>query len=297
MAEITTTEKPVIESTEIEGLSLLRGDSYKISDNATILHPTLGQIEQIGYAKYSEYLSCLISTSIDIADVLWFEMKIWYEDIKDEWDFFLQKCIGIGRMISVNFVDSKGRSLRHEDECLCLSSYYRDALNFFFNQEGEYVVLKHVSDNIKQTVIYNVIPDDNGEYSLLSSAFQFTKYTYEMTTNFLRKVNRINTDHDFLHGGNKRAKKYILEHDYKARKKNRKERYPVTLESIVSSLIAKGQDAEEIWNYPIYLIYSIYYRLVKINEYENTMNALYNGCIDTKKHPIDWEKINWSAVI
>ena len=36
---------------------------------------------------------------------------------------------------------------------------------------------------------------------------------------------------------------------------------------------------------------------VKIEEYNNTMSALYAGGIDTKKNPINWDKINWSSVI
>ena len=45
------------------------------------------------------------------------------------------------------------------------------------------------------------------------------------------------------------------------------------------------------------MIYELYYRYIKIDDWKNTMQALHSGCIDTKKNPIEWEKINWSSVI
>ena len=78
---------------------------------------------------------------------------------------------------------------------------------------------------------------------------------------------------------------------------NTKHKETVTLESIVSSLVARGQAYSEVINYPIYVIYNQYYRLIKVDEYQNTLRALYGGCLDTKKNPIQWDKINWSSII
>lgn len=281
---------------EIDSLSLLRGKDVYITDNIKLKHPTLGEIEEIGYDKYSEYLSCMISTSLDVADVLWFEMNIWYEDIKDEWEFFIRKSMGIGKGIDIKILDDNGRLLSIESGCIAVSELYRDSMNFFFGLDGEYVILRQSTNEIEQSIICNAKPDKYGAYYIDKNSFKFTKFSYELCRKFLKNINCIKSEYLFLKGGSKGAKKVILKEENRKRKR-KKEKYSITLDSIVSSLIAKGQDAFKIWDYPIYLIYSIYYRLVKIDEYNNTMNALYNGCIDTKKNPINWEKINWSSII
>ena len=52
-----------------------------------------------------------------------------------------------------------------------------------------------------------------------------------------------------------------------------------------------------VWELPIYTIYNMYFRYNKINEYQDVLNKLNSGCIDTKKNPINWEKINWACSI
>lgn len=281
---------------KIEPLSLLRGKNINVADVVSLKHPTLGEIEEIGYDKYSEYLSCMISSSLDIADILWFDMKIWYEDIKDEWDFFVQKIINFKSGINVKILNEDGKLMFIEMDCVKVDDPYRDAMNFFFGLSGEYVLMRKSSDGISQSIICNVVPDNSGNYCMSDKSFKFTKFSYEVCCKFLRDINCIKPDYMFLKGGTKAAKKIILKEEYRKRNKKKKS-FNITLDTIVSSLISKGQDPFKIWDYPIYLIYNIYYRLVKIDEYNNTMNALYSGCIDTKKNPINWEKINWSSII
>lgn len=282
---------------KLDNLSLLRGRNLKLTDDVFVIHPSLGDIEEIGYEKYSEYLFTLISTSLDVADILWFEMEIWYEDIKSEWDFFIQKSLSRDRFVTVKIIDSFGKLNRVEDNCLTIEPLYRDTLNFFLGLNGEYIVLEQQIDNVPQMVIYNIKSDKYGDYYVDNKCFKFTNFFYEITTDFLKKINWITLEYDFVNGGNKRAKKYILKNNYNARKRNKEKKSNITLDSVVSSLITRQQDAVHIWDYSIYLVYSVYYRLVKIDEYKNTVNALYSGCIDTKKNPINWEKINWSSII
>lgn len=282
-------------------LSLLRGKDFELLNNVHIKHPTLSDIEEMGEEKYSELCSCLSSTSLDVADILCFDLNIWYEDIKDEWEFFLQKCLGNHKDISVLIKFSDSGKLDFQEHCMAIGSSYRDSLNFFLGLSGEYIVLQQNINGINQNIIYNVKPflDNNGNtvYYILDENFvKFTKFFYESTVQFINDINWIKKDYQYLKGGTKGAKKYILKQTlYNQRKKV--QRNVITLESITSSLIAKGMSFESVWNLPIYTLYNIYYRLLKIDEYDNTMIALYNGCIDTKKNPINWEKINWATVI
>lgn len=277
----------------MDNISLLKGSPLQITNNVSIKHLTLGNIADVGYENYMEYLTTLISSSLDIADILLYEMEIWYEDIKDEWIFFLQKCINEKELINILVKDEDGNIVGIEQNCVTIKKEYQDAINFFFDLDGQYIVIE--KDN--QLIINNVNKDEYGNSFITPSSFRFTKYIYEITTQFLKDIHWIKDDYDFVHGGTKRAKKYLLLQTYKDRKKTYKKKSTITLDSIVSALISSGHNAKDIWDYPIYLIYDQYYRTIQINEYKNTITALYNGCIDTKKNPINWEKINWSAVI
>jgi hypothetical protein len=264
------------------------------------------ELEKTEVGLYFKYLYVLISTSLDVADILLCENDIWYEDIKDEWGFFLQKALSneLKKVKTVIKVRTETSSSDIVVDIEAVDDFYRDALNFFFNTTGEYIIWKDKNlndDTFNSIYLMNVTKmekeneSDEDIFLFDESNFKFTPHTYRIMLDFLRKINWSNPTYDFLHGGTRYAKKYILQQEYKKRKKNNEA--TVDLESIVSSLIAKGQRLDDLYDYSIYLIYNLYYRLVKINEWDNTMNALHSGCIDTKKHPINYEKLNWASII
>lgn len=279
----------------MEQLSLFRGRELKLTDKVSIKHHTFSDIEECGYDKYCKYMTDIVTEPVDVADILWFDGHVWYEDLKNPWDFFLQRAISNSTPKPVGFID--GDNLIYvEENCLFVNEEMRDALNFFLGFKSEYIVLAITRDNTKQNVIYALNWSEKFElYTLEKDCFKFTEYHYNITKEYLRDINWFHPEYDFVHGGNKRAKKYILKQQYNQRNKKHKE--TVTLESIVSSLVARGQAYSEVINYPIYVIYNQYYRLIKVDEYQNTLRALYSGCLDTKKNPIQWDKINWSSII
>ena len=119
--------------------------------------------------------------------------------------------------------------------------------------------------------------------------------SYNLLSQMLRQINWINQDFDFLKGGNKRAKKYILKHDYDERKVQRKQY--ITFDTIVSFVECHLGNPTSVWDLPVYTLYDMYFRYNKMSNYQDTLNKLNAGCIDTKKHPINWEKINWASSI
>lgn len=279
---------------EIPELSLFRGKPLFLTKDVFVKHPTLNDIEDIGEELYYQYCSCFCTTSLDVADILWFDNKIWYEDIESEWVFYIQKALAGGKEIKLSI---KGTDII--EDAYVIGSLYRDSINFFLNLSYEYIIIEQEENGRIQNVLYGVDVIKNGDettYELNSNSFKFTEYFYDMSRGFLTEINRLQRDYDFLHAPSKKFKKKLMkENMYKKRDKVKKT--SITLASIVSSLVAKGVSSNDIWDFPIYRLYDIYYRLVHINEYNNTITALYNGCIDTKKNPVDWEKINWSAVI
>ena len=298
----------------MNNLSLQKGRSLFLNKNCCVKHPVLSEIESLdydkyeqglvneyGYDKYSQLLFSLILNSKDLADILWFESQVWYEDIKSEWDFFIQRALAQTKIIEVemNIEDIQGRT-----KAIAIDGNIKEALNFFLEIDGEFILIEKAIENSDQ---YQVILcnakfkefflNENDEKEKLfyvsEDSFKFTELYYNKVVQFLKQINWINIEYYFVKGGTKNAKIYILKNLYKKRTKNKKQ--SIDISTINSSIIAKG--VNNTWDMPIYAFYDCYYRLVKIDEYNNTMSALYAGGIDTKKNPINWEKINWSSVI
>ena len=298
----------------MNNLSLQRGRGLFLNAKYSVKHPTLGEIENLdydkyeqglvneyGYDKYNQLLYALILNSKDLADILWFENQIWYEDIKSEWDFFIQRALAQTKIIEVdmNIEDIQGRT-----KAIAIDGNIKEALNFFLDIDGEFILLEKAIENSDQ---YQIILcnaqykeqyiNENGDsitvYDVDESSFKFTELYYNKVVEFLKQINWINIEYDFVKGGTRNAKIYILKNLYKKRNKIKKQ--SIDISTINSSVIAKGK--QDTWAMPIYAFYDCYYRLVKIEEYNNTMSALYAGGIDTKKNPINWDKINWSSVI
>lgn len=277
---------------QISKLSLLRGKNIPLTDKVELIHPKLKDIDDndMDSDKYRLYVSLLTCGRIEYADILWCESKIWYEDIESDWKLFLNMSFNQSNSIKVK--------LENYDSIIegaSISPIYRDALNFFLGLSGEYIISMVENGGVQQTVLHNAHINDDGVYVLSKDNIIITEMIYNLIAQNLRKINWINRDYMFLKGGNKAAKKYILKHDYNERQVHRKQY--ITFEDIISFLMCKTNNPLVVWELPIYTIYNMYFRYNKINEYQDVLNKLNSGCIDTKKNPINWEKINWASSI
>lgn len=281
---------------EVDRLELQRGKGFNLSESVQIFHPTLSEVVDSGYETYLTHVSTLTATSKDIADILWFEMQVWYEDIKDEWSFFVDKCLTSLRSETVK-IFKYDILLKIETDCILVNPQHRDAINFFFKKEGEYIALKQNINNLPQVILFNAKYDDNGDLFVdIENSFKFTKFLYDSSYDFLMKMNWVEKDKLLPKAGNKRAKIYIMQQNYRKRKK-KKGKKGIGLDSIVSSLIAHGKPSDDIWNYPIYLVYDQFYRLMKMKNYDNLSLGYYTGNIDTTKNPIKWDESIWYGSI
>lgn len=275
-------------------VDLIRGRPLKLTDKVYVKHPTLADVCDLD--KYENYTYIMMITSDDIADVMWHNSKKLYTDIKSEWLFFIQKALISARSSDVYVVDND--VYRIDSNCVLINSDYRDALNYFLSLDCEYMVMTVGTGDNEQITLRSL----NREGNMLifnKDNFQFTESFYLQMVEYLRQINDYHPDYYWKKCPTKRGKKMLLEQEYRRResreKNNRKSN--VDLGSLVSALIARGQPYKEIWDYPIYMIYDLYRRLSKVDEYNGTMRALYSGCIDTKKNPINWDKVNWAAII
>lgn len=280
-------------------LSMFKGDSIKLTDSVNLKQIKLSDVVSIGEDTYREYVGIFTTTSVDIADILFFDMGIWYQNIDNEWNFFVEKSLVNSRDITVRFnignfeIDQKLKSVNES---------YKKAFNFLFEYkenpdvEREYFLWQ--TGNKKdgyQMVLASAIKDGD-KYVYNENNFKITEHYYRLMMDFVTTSNWIKKDDDLLRCKTRKAKIWKME-DMKRKRKSIRKKDLVDLSSIVSSLITKGQNYSDIWDYPIYLIYDIYYRLMKIDNYENISFAYYNGKIDTKKTKIDFDKINWSNII
>lgn len=275
-------------------VDLIRGKPLKLTDKVYVKHPTLTDVCDLD--KYENYTYIMMITSDDIADIMWHNSKKLYTDIKSEWLFFIQKALISARGSDVYVVDND--VYRIDSNCVLINSDYRDALNYFLSLDCEYMVMTVGTGDNEQITLCSLNRDGN-MLIFNKDNFQFTESFYLQMVEYLRQINDYHPDYYWKKCPTKRGKKMLLEQEYRCResreKNNRKSN--VDLGSLVSALIARGQPYKEIWNYPIYMIYDLYRRLSKVDEYNGTMRALYSGCIDTKKNPINWDKVNWAAII
>ena len=282
---------------KFDELKLQRGYDYPYMQ-VKFKHPKLQEIVDLknGYYEYRSMVESFTTSIIDIADILWCEAKIWYEDIKSDWFFFVQQQILFNNKKTIR-IKLDGEDF--ETEGIFLSKNATKALNYFLGLKGEYVfIIKQIENTEeKQIIINHCKQDETGKLYTDDDSLKFTETHYNEFKNFLRTINWEKEDKeiDFQNGGTRKAKEYMLRQKYKKRKKNKKG--DINFSSIISSLIAKGINYEDIWKLPIYEIYELYYRFNKIVSYENTANAFYTGNIDTKKATINWSEIDWSAII
>ncbi len=288
-------------------LALQSGDSLHLYDSFYLKHPTLTDIKELKgnealslheeSDKYIEYTSILSTSLVDIADILWVENKVWYEDIKSEWLFFIQQCLlEAVEVLAYDELEDGRKSVPRN--CVLINSRISDSLAFFVDVSPAFVI--QIDKETNSITLLNVSKDERGMYKHKYNDFVFNEAFYMITRDFIQKINwRDTVEHNVVKGGTKRAKKYILEMEYKGRMDDLKHhREPtVTLDSITSSLVAKGISYSELWKMPIYMIYNLYYRFMQFTNWDGTTHALYSGCLDTKKNPINWEQINWSKII
>ena len=279
---------------DFDKLSLFRAKPIELYGGAKIKQIKLADIADVGESKYQEYVSTLTTTSVDVADILFFDMGVWFQDIDSEWNFFIEKALMDSKDIIVKIDIGSGFMI--DNKLKAISDSYRNAINFFLEFDDDIQREYFLWQDSEQHIVLMSIYDNGDGFIYDENAFKLTEHYYNMLMDFICKTNWINKDHDLLHCKTKKAITWKMQ-DMKRKRKTKRRESLVDLSSIISSLITKGQSYKDIWDFPIYLIYDVYYRLMKIDNYNNLTNAYYTGNIDKKKSKIDFNKLNWSNII
>ena len=237
----------------IQKPNLLRVNDYKVNDKISVHVPTVDEIFDFGDQKYYNIVQTLIATPFDLMVEL-DDIGIDYETITDYQLFVLM-------MESI--------AMNEDDTSIFLGNLdlknFREAVN---HQNGEKVLWDKSNDIVIDQMIALEI------------------------CNAIRKIHF--WEAPIGRAGNAEAKRYLIERSRKKKKRLAKKPYKSFLESMIISLVNTEEfpyNYETVMGLSVYKLNASWRQIQKKKHWEQTMNGVYFGTVDTTK--INLEKINW----
>lgn len=237
----------------IQKPNLLKVTDYKINDKISIHVPTVDEIFDFGDQKYYSIVQTLVATPFDLMVEL-DDIGIDYETITDYQLFILMM-----ESIAVNEDDT---SIFFGDLNL---KNFQEAVN---SQNGEKVLWDKGNDIVIDQMIALEI------------------------CNAIRKIHF--WEAPIGRAGNAEAKRYLIDRNRKKKKRLAKKPYKSFLESMIISLVNTEEfpyNYETVMGLSVYKLNASWRQIQKKKHWEQTMNGVYFGTVDTTK--INLEKINW----
>lgn len=237
----------------IQKPNLLKVRNYKVNDKISVYVPTVDEIFDFGDQKYYSIVQTLVATPFDLMVEL-DDIGIDYETITDYQLFILMM-----ESIAVNEDDT---SILFGDLNL---KGFQEAVN---PQNGEKVLWSKDNDIVIDQMIALEI------------------------CNAIRKIHF--WEAPIGRAGNAEAKRYLIERNRKKKKRLAKKPYKSFLESMIISLVNTEEfpyNYETVMELSVYKLNASWRQIQKKKHWEQTMNGVYFGTVDTTK--INLEKINW----
>ena len=236
----------------VDELQLFRGRDYKINDKITIHHPTLNEICDYGEEKYYQMVSGLCSTPSDHKVQLLDNFGVDYEQISD-FELF----------------------------CMLCKAYPIESTSIIFDNLDFQLFKLAENTQTKSLVLYdeqNDIIIDNVIYLLL--------------VKYLRAIHGFERKMDVA--GNAHAKQYLLDKERRRLQRMANKEYESMLVPLVSAMVNCEQfkyDHATVWNLPIYVFMDSVKRIQKLKQYNQLMQGVYSGTIDSKT--LSEDSLNW----
>lgn len=259
----------------------LFGEPYKINDYIILNHPTLKDIRDTGEDEYYSFVKTITSTSYDFRVPL-YDMGIDYEEL-DDFQMFINLYKGFSK-----------------DESKVIFGEL-NLQNFILtvNKETEDIVLLcHKSLAFKDEVfdeedvvdLYEDVSKDKYE----SDYVRIDKSIYTQIVSFIRAINLFKRE--FKKGGNKAAKKYIIEKEKRRLEREAKKAKDDSsvLTSLIFSLVNCSHfkyDFTSVLDLPIFVFNRSVRQIQNLKNYDLVMGGVYSGMIDTSKMSLD--DIQW----
>ena len=238
-------------------LQLFRGGDFVVNDKLTLHHPTIGEICDYGEESYYNMVYTLCSTASDY--------KVFLNDVL-HLDFTTVEDFEMFKLVCGNFSKDQTRIL------------FGDCIDF--------------------PAMYLVKNEDTGERILVNeeNGLIIDDSIYILITDFLRRIHMFERHHD--NPGREYTKKWLIEKARKMQKRRQNKSYESTLVPLISALVNCGHfkyKHEEVWKLPIYTFMDSVRRIQKLKNYDQTMQGVYAGTIDSKK--ISLESLNWLGTL
>lgn len=237
----------------IQKPNLLKVNEYKVNDKISVHVPTVDEIFDFGDQKYYSTVQTLVATPFDLMVEL-DDIGIDYESITDYQLFVLMM-----ESIAIN-----------ED----------DTTIFFGNLN-----LKNFQEAVNPKNGEKVLWDKNNDIVI-------DQMIALEICNAIRKIHF--WEAPIGRAGNAEAKRYLIERNRKKKKRLAKKPYKSFLESMIISLVNTEEfpyNYETVMELSVYKLNASWRQIQKKKHWEQTMNGVYFGTVDTTK--INLEKINW----
>lgn len=233
--------------------NLLRVSDYPINSSISVHIPTIDEIFEFGDQKYYSIAQTLVATPFDLMVEL-DDIGIDYETISDYQLFVLMM-----ESIAINESDT---SILFGD--LDLTNFH-ESVNA---KNGEIVLWDEEND---------IVIDQLTAWEICSA---------------IRKIHFWQPP--LGRAGNAEAKQYLIDRNRKKKQRLSKKPYQSFLESMIVALVNTEEfpyDYESVMGLSVYKFNASWKQIQKKKHWEQTMNGVYFGTVDTSK--INLEKINW----
>lgn len=233
-------------------LNLLRGEDLVINDKLKVKHPTLEDIKNYGENLYFGFVSLFCTKPYDLMVEL-DDSGFDYVDLTN-YDVFLM---------------------------LYQTGDYKECMKIFL---GDYD-FKLYQDKNQQFFLY----DEDKDVGI-------DNIVYEQISKFIKQMNIISDKTEF-NPANKGARKFLIKNERRKRKRQKNKNNTENTSHLTNQISAlvwgntSGYNYNNIWNLYAYQFFDGLRRLQKIKDYNNIMNGVYTGNIDSKN--LNQEEIHW----
>lgn len=218
-------------------------------------NPSLGEIRDYGEHKHMAEMSALIMRPYDAAVTL-DEVGINYQEVKD-YELFLMTI-----------------RATHPEPSLLIPNVSFKEFEIGVNPNNGLPILYHPTDNI---IIDELI--------------------YQQLVEYVRCIHFISAAIEF-DAGNAATRQYLIRKMKRERDRRKRKPQVSQYSSIISALVNNTNfkyDYESIWKLKVSQFWDAFYRVNKLQAYQNTMIGVYTGNVDVSK--IDKDALSWFSRI
>lgn len=242
---------------------ILLGCDYFITPKIKVKHPIVREVILLE-EKYHEYCQQFLFKNEDFMVQL-YDLGFKYYEI-DEYEIFLKN---------------------YQTELYQNKFNIKNSLNFWLDGNYNFDIMQ--SKENKMMILYDKKND-----------IIIDILAYKKISEFIKLINNISTKNTYNHPGNDKLLKFLVrkekEKQQRLQVKNKQQTYNGYLHDVINSVSWSncGININNVWDLPIYQLYSGIRKIQQINDVKNLNIGVYTGNIDTKKNNINLDWINES---